>query len=248
MDVMYFAWLPNPVEVDKAIQLPQFQLRDSVLYDCSQNYTGGAFPCLEIRFLLTRDVGYFIIQFYVPSMLIVILSWVSFWLNVDASPARVSIGLLTVLTTTTQSTAINATLPRVSYVKAIDVWMSMCLVFVFAALLEYALVNVLARRRGVRILHSMPQLALPGLRLHPQSLTTLATSDTENLEESQLDQTGVIQNGGNRRHVSRVGADPEGKQKARQVDKISRRMFPLTFTLFNIVYWLMYTLPFSDSD
>ena len=45
--------------------------------------------------MLVRDVGYFIIQFYVPSMLIVILSWVSFWLNVDASPARVSIGLLT---------------------------------------------------------------------------------------------------------------------------------------------------------
>jgi len=41
MDVMYFSWLPEPVEVDKAIQLPQFRLRDTVLYDCSQNYTGG---------------------------------------------------------------------------------------------------------------------------------------------------------------------------------------------------------------
>jgi len=41
MDVMYFAWLPNPVEIDKAIQLPQFRLRRTVQYDCSQNYTGG---------------------------------------------------------------------------------------------------------------------------------------------------------------------------------------------------------------
>lgn len=41
MDVMYFSWLPNPIDLDKAIQLPQFRLRDSVLYDCSQNYTGG---------------------------------------------------------------------------------------------------------------------------------------------------------------------------------------------------------------
>jgi len=62
----------------------------------------GAFPCLEIRFVLRRDFGFFVIHVYVPSTLIVILSWVSFWINVDASPARVSIGLLTVLTTTTQ--------------------------------------------------------------------------------------------------------------------------------------------------
>ena len=55
----------------------------------------GAFPCLDIRFILRRDFGYFLIQIYVPSMLVVILSWVSFWINVDASPARVSIGLLT---------------------------------------------------------------------------------------------------------------------------------------------------------
>ena len=149
----------------------------------------GAFPCLEISFFLRRDIGYFFIQHYIPSLLVVILSWVSFWLNVDASPARVSIGLLTVLTTTTQSTFINASLPRVSYVKAIDVWMSMCLVFVFAALLEYALVNVLARRRGIHIIHSIPQLALPGLQL--QAAATLALPpqpEPESLEESQLDQ------------------------------------------------------------
>ena len=59
----------------------------------------GVFPCLEILFILRRDIGYFLIQVYVPSILIVILSWVSFWINVDASPARVSLGLLTVLTT-----------------------------------------------------------------------------------------------------------------------------------------------------
>lgn len=106
----------------------------------------GAFPCLEIQFVLKRDIGYFLIQVYVPSILIVILSWVSFWINVDASPARVSLGLLTVLTTTTMSGGARASLPKVSYIKAIDIWMISCLVFVFASLIEYAVVNVLARR------------------------------------------------------------------------------------------------------
>jgi len=57
------------------------------------------------------------------------------------------IGLLTVLTTTTMSGGARASLPRVSYIKAIDVWMIVCLVFVFASLIEYSIVNVLARRK-----------------------------------------------------------------------------------------------------
>ena len=55
----------------------------------------GAFPCLEIQFVLRRDIGFFLIQVYIPTILIVILSWVAFWINIDAIPARVSLGLLT---------------------------------------------------------------------------------------------------------------------------------------------------------
>ena len=104
--------------------------------------------------MLSRDIGYFIIQVYVPTILIVILSWVSFWLNIDAIPARVSLGLLTVLTMTTASSGANASLPKVSYIKAIDVWISMCLVFVFIALLEFAVVNVISRK-GVRTINPL---------------------------------------------------------------------------------------------
>ena len=106
----------------------------------------GAYPCLEIRFELTRDIGYYVIQVYVPTILIVTLSWISFWIDAEASPARVTIGLLTVLTMTTTSNGARASLPRVSYIKAIDVWLIVCLVFVFTSLIEYAVVNVLARR------------------------------------------------------------------------------------------------------
>jgi len=103
---------------------------------------------MAIYFELERNIGYYLIQVYVPSVLIVILSWVSFWINVESVPARVTIGLLTVLTTTTTTIGAQESLPRVSYIKAIDVWMIVCLTFVFTSLIEFALVNVLARRQA----------------------------------------------------------------------------------------------------
>jgi len=41
MDTVYFGWLDKPVEIDDDVQFPQFKLVESLLYDCSMNYTAG---------------------------------------------------------------------------------------------------------------------------------------------------------------------------------------------------------------
>lgn len=99
---------------------------------------------------LVRSMGYYMIQIYIPAMLIVIISWVSFWLHRNASPARVQLGVLTVLTMTTLMSSTNSQLPKISYVKSIDVFLGTCFVMVFAALLEYAAVGYIGKRISMR--------------------------------------------------------------------------------------------------
>ena len=51
------------------------------------------------------------------------------------------LGITTVLTMTTISTNVRASLPKIPDIKALDVYMLCSFGFVFMALLEYALVN-----------------------------------------------------------------------------------------------------------
>ena len=53
--------------------------------------------------------------------------------------------------------------------------------------------------------------------------------------------------GDNRHGVGQAPQPPEdGKRKARQVDKISRKIFPTAFAIFNFVYWFIYADPFRS--
>ncbi|XP_016374622.1 gamma-aminobutyric acid receptor subunit beta-2-like [Sinocyclocheilus rhinocerous] len=119
-----------------------------LIYLANCYFHPGSYPRLSLSFKLKRNIGYFILQTYMPSILITILSWVSFWINYDASAARVALGITTVLTMTTINTHLRETLPKIPYVKAIDMYLMGCFVFVFLALLEYALVNYIFFGRG----------------------------------------------------------------------------------------------------
>lgn len=162
MDVVMY-WKPTPVRGVEEAELPQFTILGYetndrkvffyVLYILlvvklnlsfilsQEKLATGIYQRLSLSFKLQRNIGYFVFQTYLPSILIVMLSWVSFWINHEATSARVALGITTVLTMTTISTGVRSSLPRISYVKAIDIYLVMCFVFVFAALLEYAAVN-----------------------------------------------------------------------------------------------------------
>ncbi|XP_058128318.1 gamma-aminobutyric acid receptor subunit beta-like [Anopheles ziemanni] len=137
--VMY--WKSTPIRGVEEAELPQFTIIGYETNDRKEKLATGIYQRLSLSFKLQRNIGYFVFQTYLPSILIVMLSWVSFWINHEATSARVALGITTVLTMTTISTGVRSSLPRISYVKAIDIYLVMCFVFVFAALLEYAAVN-----------------------------------------------------------------------------------------------------------
>ncbi len=75
------------------------------------------FSQLIACFRFDRLLGNHIIQTFSPCSLIVCLSWFSFWLELNALSARMSLVVTSILTLVTQFVGLKAECPPVAYVK-----------------------------------------------------------------------------------------------------------------------------------
>lgn len=182
----------------------------------------------------------------------------SFWIKPEAAPARVTLGVTSLLTLSTQHAKSQASLPPVSYLKAVDGFMSVCTIFVFMALMEYCLVNI--------VLGDSPTPKLPPPppepkidKLYDLPLNKNGRRDTktsENMSESSLPTFNQRQSFQENTLVLepsiQIPPPPRPAQmlklspaqirlrRAIYVDKFSRVFFPFLFTLLNCTYWYMF--------
>lgn len=59
-------------------------------------------------------------------------------------------GTNTILTFMTLASKVENSLPKVSYIKASEIWFLGCTIFLFAAMFEFAFVNTIYRRKCVK--------------------------------------------------------------------------------------------------
>ena len=72
----------------------------------------GNYSCLAAKFELHRSIGFHLVQSYIPTILIVIVSWVSFWMDVEHVPGRVALGVTTLLTISSKSAGLSSETPQ----------------------------------------------------------------------------------------------------------------------------------------
>ncbi|CAJ0596814.1 unnamed protein product [Cylicocyclus nassatus] len=247
-DIIYHWHGPNAVTIDENVHLAHFSIGDHYHIERVISLSTGNYSRLSAYFTFKRNLGFYLIQIYFPSSLIVVISWVSFWLNREAVQARVAIGVTTVLTMTTLMTSTNASLPKVSYVKSLDIFLGMCFFIVFASLLEYAAIGYLMKRNRSLMNASPVQYYETGDGVLRRDSSRKKFKNNNNRRnsvkievEAQLDQRIPL--------LSMVPMPPipfKPKPPAwtrirpSQVDLISRIAFPSFFIVFHIIYWGFY--------
>ncbi|CAH8431085.1 unnamed protein product [Dicrocoelium dendriticum] len=259
LNELKFVWsADNPMEISSNLQLSEFETPEAFeAEDCSANYSTstGQYTCLLATFELQRQLGSYLVTTYVPNILIIMVSWLSFWVNVDSAPARVPLGLLSLLGILTQAISVSSTLPRVSYIKATDVWMIFSIIFVIGVLVEYAVALTVLRRKQSESWHEdvrsivHEELTRWCAVCQQQQLSQL--QNAQGLSRGQLEFCEEME----LLLTSQMIDDHKDKSKPRrppglvesEIDHYSRFLFPACYILYNCFYWIYYLVIVNQS-
>ncbi|XP_005044120.1 PREDICTED: gamma-aminobutyric acid receptor subunit rho-1 [Ficedula albicollis] len=244
----------DSLKTDERISLSQFLIQEFHTTTKLAFYSStGWYNRLYINFTLRRHIFFFLLQTYFPATLMVMLSWVSFWIDRRAVPARVPLGITTVLTMSTIITGVNASMPRVSYIKAVDIYLWVSFVFVFLSVLEYAAVNYLTtvQERKERKLRDKPACACS----LPQPRSMMVDGSYNDGDVNELGHFMSHEDGDKQDRMMvqlALGSERGSARRKNQryvsmridthaIDKYSRIIFPGAYILFNLIYWSIFS-------
>ncbi|KAI6193155.1 hypothetical protein M3Y96_00988400 [Aphelenchoides besseyi] len=218
-DIMYHWSKTDPIQIKSGLHrsLPSFMLSEVTTDNCTSVTNTGSYSCLRMVLKLKREFSYYLLQLYIPSFMLVSVSTVSFWLDEDSVPARVTLGVTVLLTVTTMASGINANLPPVSYTK-------------------FALVNWASRRAAFanrgrrRTLHSHHSAEEDYKRINCVEDLMLEPLDYER-GSGALEWWLFLWN-------------VRYRANGQRIDLLARIIFPAAFVLFNLIYWTYYLRPY----
>jgi len=198
----------NSIALDYDIKIGPLKPQDAVLdYGALGNFSLAGF-----EMVLTRYVSTYIITYYLPSGLFVIVSWISFLIPMDVIPGRMALLVTLFLVLVNIFNNVTTNTPKAEGLTAIEAWMLACILFVFGALVEYAAI-LFKKQRYVSGQHKV-------------NLKIICKENYkyEVQEKSPANQAVTVQ---------------QLAEEYWRIDKFFLKAFPILFFLFNIIYWLM---------
>ena len=96
----------------------------------------GNYSMAGFKMVLQRHVSTYIITYYLPSGLFVIVSWISFLIPMEVVPGRMSLLVTLFLVLVNIFNTVTTNTPKAEGLTAIEAWMLACILFVFGALVE----------------------------------------------------------------------------------------------------------------
>jgi len=170
----------------------------------------GEYITLTVDLTMKRTLPLFMTQYFLPTIVLVILSWFAFWMHPDMMTPRILLGVVCLITIYHLQTGTLLQHIATGCCTAFAVWAQVCSLFVLLSLLETVLVNYWTRR-DTEIYKLTSKHFDDGLNAAP-------------LLTSRVDTYALARDG---MPITR----------GERTDSICRCGFPLLFFVFSVVYW-----------
>ncbi|XP_017779758.1 PREDICTED: glutamate-gated chloride channel isoform X12 [Nicrophorus vespilloides] len=202
----------------------------------------GNYSCLKVDLKFTRDRAFYFTTVFIPGIILVTSSFITFWLEWNAVPARVMIGVTTMLNFFTTSNGFRSTLPVVSNLTAMNVWDGVCMCFIYASLLEFVCVNYVGRKRPLHnvvyrpgenpVTQSDKKRETASVANEIVSCTTCGPNPCTHAANNGCAESCILQ--------VRKKEPPHPIRVAKTIDVIARITFPSAFAVFLIFFFYHY--------
>lgn len=217
-DVIYLWKIGDPVQVSKNLNLSKFTLEKFSTDYCTSRTNTGEYSCLKLDLKFRREFTTYFIDIYLPTIILVMLSWLCFALDHKDTTTRVVLFASVFVVFSMKLMCLNAKLPSPNYQTAYSTWVTTCFLFLTAVIAKIGYDAFLVRRNQRR-----DDL---GMSSDENDLLKNKSSFSEELPAN----TNVIL----RVYHRLIRRYPSTQQKTDVVCLIG---FPLAFALFNVFYW-----------
>ena len=107
----------------------------------------GTYAACGFQIQLIRMQMQYLIQVYLPSCMFVVVSWVSFLIKPEVVPGRMALLVTLFLVLINIFNSVRERAPISSRLNAVDLYLVICIFLVFGALMEYAAILLLLKKR-----------------------------------------------------------------------------------------------------
>jgi len=241
-----------------------YLIHNETLYCDSGEEWRGDYSCLKVRLHFTRDKWFYYTTVFMPGLILVTSSFVTFWIEWNAEPARVTLGVTTMLNFFTTSNKFRSKLPVVSNLTAMNMWDGVCMFFIYASFIEFILVNYLARwvQDPEQQKKKRENAILDSLRIVTHTLDVKQHEMDAKLQNLAGNMENMVKQGlgnpmeGTAKKLDEVVADtspsaqstPSTEEKSsrytlhnvKKIDNYSRRIFPTAYIIFVLYFFIRY--------
>jgi hypothetical protein len=214
----------------------------------------GKRPYLVLDFIFTRRILPKMVTLYVPSFLIVSASFVSFWIEPAAVPARVALLITNVLSLIQLLLYARKELPPVSSVTAMDVWFFFMMIFLWAVMTEFvfAYQAFLVGKKKYEMNERKPNLDVKESLKNKKIPWTIVSLDVQGNKTFKTifpkkEERIGIQNELKKKYdyhnmvnVSLVTSKIREWILQEKMDTVSKVAFPIALVLFTVLYFVIY--------